>query len=97
MAVNGDLVLQAVSDGLILFDSNQTIKEHSMFAITCCGASMSPDQKLIAVGDFSGFVRLFDVASKEMVGEYFVGTATRYLQFDKMVKRLLIAGYDGNL
>jgi hypothetical protein len=68
-----------------------------MFAITCCGASMSPDQSLIAVGDFSGFVRIFDVASKKMAGEYFVGSATRYLQFDKLVKRLLIAGYDGNL
>lgn len=35
-------------------------EEERMFGLTCCGASINISQKYSIIGDFEGFVRLFN-------------------------------------
>ena len=78
--------------------TSEKVEEHSesMFNLTCSGASLSKDKDLMAVGDFTGKVKIFLKDSGKQVAETQVLDSVRYLHFhDYHNNVLLIATISG--
>jgi hypothetical protein len=60
--VNERIVISSLSGESLISSTVNKVEEksHSMFHITCCGASISKDQKLVAIGDFAGNIKILD-------------------------------------
>jgi len=59
-------VINADLNHAVLFDHDgideyrdENVSHDSLFGVTCCGASISPDLKYSLIGDFTGNVHLF--------------------------------------
>lgn len=74
--VNERVILKAVSgtsqssEGQNVLTSEK-IEEHTenMFGITCSGATLSKDRDLMAIGDFTGNVKVFRRETGEQVAQ----------------------------
>ena len=68
--VNQRIILS--SKDTIVTDQNINIEEisHGMFNITCSGAALSKDKDLVAIGDFTGHIKVFSTQQNhEVVAE----------------------------
>jgi WD40 repeat protein len=98
--VNERIVLSSINGESLISNTLNKIEEqsHSMFHITCCGASISKDAKIVAIGDFSGTIKLFDTLTGKEYGSGNIGESVRYLHFhDYQNEILLIGTFSGNL
>jgi hypothetical protein len=69
-----------------------------MFNITCSGAALSKDKDLVAVGDFTGNVKVFSALDSrtKILAEGSIPDQIRYLHFhDYHNEILLIATFSG--
>jgi len=99
--INELITMHVVPPALsLLYSQDPSAETHAthIFNITCCGAAISSDLKLLAVGDFSGKVQLFrNEADTSKMGEAQIEQGgIRYLAFaDNVENACLLVGTTG--
>jgi len=69
-----------------------------MFHITCCGASISKDQDMIAIGDFGGNLKVMEPKTGLTMFETNIQESIRYLHFHDFHNNVLLIGtFSGNV
>lgn len=64
-----------------------------MFNITCSGSSISKNKDLIAVGDFTGNIKVFHPSKDhEIIAEGTIQDSVRYLHFHDYHNNILFIG-----
>jgi WD40 repeat protein len=93
------LISNPTGESLISKDVNR-VDEHSegMFSITCCGASVSLKKDMVAVGDFSGNIKIYNPMNGSLLCDTNIGESVRYLHFHDYCNHILFIGtFSGNL
>ena len=80
--------------------SDKEHNEHSLFGITCCGASISLNQDLSMIGDFFGNIRVFDTSNgqPQLLWTLNLEDGIRYVHFHDFINSFgLVGSMDGTL